>query len=109
MDARIRQHAEILVSHSTAVEAGDRVVVSVPPAAEELAAALFERLGDVGAIPSMTYGGGTPLGTDRATRGYLSSIDAEAIPEPSHLEALYAEADVIIRARGHANVTEHSD
>ncbi|MFB6114429.1 MAG: aminopeptidase [Halodesulfurarchaeum sp.] len=109
MDPRIRQHADVLVSHSTDVDAGDRVVVSVPPAAEDLAVALFERLGDEGAAPVLTYGSDSPLGTDRATRGYLQSIEDEAVPEPDHLEALYGEADVIIRARAHANVTERSD
>jgi aminopeptidase len=109
MDARIRQHADILVSHSTRVEAGDQVVVSVPAAAEDLAVALFERLGDLGAAPVMTYGGGTAIGTDRAARGYLGAVDEDDIPDSTHLQALYAESDVIIRARAHANATERSD
>ncbi len=109
MDARIRQQADIIVTHSTDVRAGDRVIVSVPPDAEDLAVALFERLGDIGAAPVMVSGGDTPLGTDRAVRGYLTGIETDTVPSPDHLEALYASADVIIRARGHANVTERSD
>jgi len=109
MDARIRQQADIIVTHSTDVQPGDRVVVSVPPAAEDLAVALFERLGDLGAVPVMTYAGDTPLGSDRAARGYLTAVEEDSVPAPGHLEALYEQADVIIRARGHENVTERSD
>ncbi|MFW5919236.1 MAG: aminopeptidase [Halanaeroarchaeum sp.] len=109
MDPRIRRHADILVDHSTDVEAGERVVVSVPPAAEDLAVAIFERLGEIGARPVM-LSGGTPIGSDRAVRGYLRAIDEdEAIPDPDHVEGLYADADVVIRARANENVTEKSD
>ena len=109
MDSRIRQHADIVVTHSTDVEPGDTVVVSVPPEAEDFAVALYERLGDIGAAPIMTYAGDTPIGIDRAARGYLNAVEDDTLPEPTHVEALFAEADVIIRARGHSNVAERSD
>ncbi|MFB6095389.1 MAG: aminopeptidase [Halodesulfurarchaeum sp.] len=109
MDARIRQHADIITTHSTAIEPGETVVVSVPPVAEDLAVALYERIGDVGASPVMVHGGETLLGTDRAVRGYLTAVDEDDVVPPTHLEALFEAADVIIRSRGHANVTERAD
>ncbi|MFB6132917.1 MAG: aminopeptidase [Halanaeroarchaeum sp.] len=109
MDPRIRRHADVLVDHSTDVGAGDRVVVSVPPAAEDLAVAIYERLGEIGARPVMLFGGDAPIGSDRAARGYLRAAEAGDLPEPDHLEGLYADADVVIRARAHENVTERTD
>ncbi|UWG49102.1 Leucyl aminopeptidase (aminopeptidase T) [Halanaeroarchaeum sp. HSR-CO] len=108
MDPRIRRHADVLVDHSTEIEAGERVVVSVPPAAEDLAVAIYERLGEIGARPVM-LSGGTPIGSDRATRGYLRAIEGDAIPDPDHVEGLFADTDVIIRARANENVTEKGD
>ena len=108
MDPRIRRHADILVDHSTDIEAGERVVVSVPRAAEDLAVAIYERLGEIGARPLM-LSGGTAIGSDRAVRGYLRSADDDAIPDPDHVEGLFADTDVIIRARANENVTEKSD
>ncbi|MFW6265633.1 MAG: aminopeptidase [Halanaeroarchaeum sp.] len=108
MDPRIRRHADVLVDHSTGIEAGERVVVSVPPAAEDLAVAIYERLGEIGARPVM-LSGGTPIGSDRATRGYLRNVEEGDIPEPDHVEGLFADTDVIIRARASENVTEKGD
>ncbi|MFB6134825.1 MAG: aminopeptidase, partial [Halanaeroarchaeum sp.] len=109
MDQRVRRHADVLVEHSTGVEPGDRVAVSVTPPAEDLAVAIFERLGEIGARPMMLYGGDTVIGSDRAARGYLRAVDEDDLPDPDHLEQLLAETDVIIRARAHENVTERTD
>ena len=103
MDPRIREHAEIIVDHSTDVQAGDNVVISAPSVAEDLAVALHEVVGDRGATP--VY-----LASDsRARRAYLRSVDADDLETPTHTEALYEESDVLIRVRGEANATEQSD
>ena len=103
MDPRIREHAEIIVDHSTDVQAGDNVVISAPSVAEDLAVALHEAVGDRGATP--TY-----LASDsRAQRAYLRSVDADDLETPTHTKALYEESDVLIRVRGETNATEQSD
>jgi aminopeptidase len=101
MDPRIREHAEIIVDHSTDVQAGDNVVISAPSVAEDLAVALHEVVGDRGATP--VY-----LASDnRAQRAYLRA--AESFETPTHTEALYQESDVLIRVRGEANAKEQND
>ncbi len=103
MDPRIREHAEIVVDHSTDVEAGDNVVISAPNVAEDLAVALHEVVGDRGATP--VY-----LANDsRAQRAYLRSVDAATLETPTHAKALYEESDVLIRVRAETNATEQSD
>ena len=103
MDPRIREHAEIVVDHSTDVEAGDNVVISAPSVAEDLAVALHEVVGDRGATP--VY-----LASDsRAQRAYLRATDADELDTPTHLQSLYEESDVLIRIRGETNATEQSD
>ncbi|WP_336135090.1 aminopeptidase [Natronomonas amylolytica] len=103
MDPRIREHAEIIVDHSTGVEQGDNVVISTPPAAEDLAVALHEVVGDRGASPFHV------ASNARAGRAYLRAIDDEDIETPTHAKALYEESDVVIRVRGEGNATEQSD
>ncbi|MFW6045398.1 MAG: aminopeptidase, partial [Natronomonas sp.] len=103
MDPRIREHAEIIVDHSTAVESGDRVVVSTPTIAEDLAVALHEVLGERGAVPTHV------TSDERAQRAYLRAVDPEDLETATHLQALYEKSDVLIRVRGQTNATEQSD
>ncbi|MFC7201085.1 aminopeptidase [Halospeciosus flavus] len=109
MDSRIRDHADVIVDHSTDVQAGDRVVVSAPPAAEDLAVAVYERLAEEGATPVMLAGGQKLYGEDRASRAFLRTVDTDDLAEPEHLTALYEETDVAIRIRAPDNATEQSD
>jgi len=103
MDPRIREHAEIIVEHSTDVQAGDNVVISTPAEASDLAVALHEAVGDRGASP-------VNLAADsRADRAYLRAVDADEIETPTHTQALYEASDVLIRVRAEANATETSD
>ena len=103
MDPRIREHAEIVVDHSTDVQPGDNVVISAPGVAEELAVALHEAVGDRGATPAY-------LAKDsRAGRAYLRAVDDEDIVTPTHVQALYEESDVLLRVRAETNATEQSD
>ncbi|WP_254839500.1 aminopeptidase [Natronomonas marina] len=103
MDPRIREHAEIIVDHSTDVQQGDNVVISAPSVAEDLAVALHEAVGDRGATP--VY-----LASDsRAGRAYLKAIDDEDIETPTHLQALYEESDALLRVRSETNATEQGD
>jgi aminopeptidase len=103
MDPRIREHAEIIVDHSTDVQPGDNVVIRAPFIAEDLAVALHEAVGDRGATPVYL------ANDDRAERAYLRAIDEDDIETQTHLQALYEESDVVIRVRSEANATEQSD
>jgi len=101
MDARVREHAEIIADHSTDIQSGDDVVIQMPKEAEDLAVALHEICGDRGANPVyLNY-------SKRAQRAFKRSSDE--FTEPSHRRALYEEADVFIIARGGSNATEDAD
>ena len=101
MDPRVREHAEIIVDHSTGIETGDDVVIQMPPEAEDLAVALHELCGDRGANPVYLSH------SDRADRAFQRSSDDFELPQ--HRLALYEETDVFVIARGGKNVTEKSD
>jgi aminopeptidase len=102
MDARIREHAEIIVDHSTDVQEGDNVVVYLPSEAEDLGVALHELIGDRGANPLyLNY-------SDRADRAFLRAREDD-FDTPSHHLAMYEEADVVILARAGPNPSEKSD
>lgn len=101
MDPRVREHADIIVSHSVELEEGDDVVIHAPPVAEDLVVALYERIGDVGANPISLFG------SDRAQRAYLKARDEFETPE--HTLAMVKEADVHIAIRANRNVTETGD
>jgi len=103
MDPRIRTHAETIVDHSTRIESGDNVVISMPAAAEDLAVALHEALGDRGANPVFLNN------SERVARAYLRASDEETFETPSHQLALFEEADAFVIARGGENVSEQSD
>ena len=103
MDPRIREHAEIIVDHSASVGAGDRVVVSAPPVAHDLAVALHEAVGERGAVPVYVNS------DKRAERAYLRAVDLDDIDTADHLEALYDASDAVIRVRADENATETSD
>jgi aminopeptidase len=102
MDPRVREHAEIIVDHSTRIGAGDDVVVWLPPEAEDLAVALHELLGDRGATPLFLSW------SDRAERAFLRAGDGE-FETPDHALAMYEAADATIIARSGPNLTEKSD
>ncbi len=101
MDPRIREHAAIIVDHSVDLQAGDTVLISAPPVAEDLVVALYEAVGDRGGKPV------TLLNSDRAQRGYLKASDEFELPE--HMLALVENTDVHIAIRADDNVTETSD
>ena len=103
MDPRIRTHAEVVVDHSTRIESGDDVVISMPSVAEDLAVALHELLGDRGANPIYLNN------SERASRAFLRASDDEALETPAHQLALFEEADAFIIARGGPNVSEQGD
>ncbi len=101
MDPRIREHAEVIVDHSTDIEKGDNVLIKLPAEAEDLAVALFELIGDRGATPFFqNY-------SERAERAYLRAADEFELPD--HELAMYEETDVTIIARSGGNISEKSD
>ena len=103
MDPRIRDHAEILVEHSTRVEASDDVLVRAPPVAEDLAVAVAEKLGEIGANASVT------LTSTRANRGFLTASDPDDYECNDHVLAMMEETDVVILVKGTQNTAEMSD
>ncbi|NHN60559.1 MULTISPECIES: aminopeptidase [Halorussus] len=103
MDPRVREHAEIVVDHSTEVEAGDNVVVSAPPTAEELTLALCEVVGERGAFPFHVSGR-----RDETRATFLRAVDADDLDVADHELALAEAADVWIHVRAHDNVADMS-
>ncbi|MFQ3294126.1 MAG: aminopeptidase [Natrialbaceae archaeon] len=103
MDPRVREQAEIIVEHSVQVESGDNVVIRAPPAAENLVVALMEKLGEVGANPSLT------LSSSRAQRAFMKASDPEDFELPEHQMAAVENADVAIGIRGSTNTHETGD
>ncbi|USZ66698.1 aminopeptidase [Halorussus salilacus] len=104
MDPRIREHAETVVDHSTEVEPGDNVVISAPPAAEDLTLALSEVVGERGGFPlHVSYR------KDATRAAFLRAVDPDGLDTPDHELALAEAADVWIHARAHDNVAEMSD
>jgi len=102
MDPRIREHARIVAEHSTDIDAGDRVVISAPAAAEDLVVALFEECAERGAHP-------VSMNSDsRAQRAFLRNREGD-FETPEHLLAMYEEMDVYVAVRGDVNATETAD
>ncbi len=104
MDPRIREHADIIVEHSTDLQAGQNVVIDAHPVAEDLVVALHERIADVGANPLVVS---ERTGT-RFRRAYLRNHEGE-FDFPDHQMALYEAMDVYIAIRASDNVSETSD
>jgi len=101
MDPRVREHAEIIAEHSVDLQSGDDVVIATPPAADDLAIALHEVVGNHGANP-------VALNADsRCSRAFLKNSGEFETPE--HKLALIEETDVYIAVRANTNVTETSD
>ena len=109
MDDRIHRHAEIIVDRAIDLQPEENVVVSLPPVAEDLAVALYEEIGKVGANPVMLARGDRGIGTDRAARAYLREVDPDDLTEPEHLLSLFEHADAAVVGRPHENVSEQSD
>ncbi|WP_255169172.1 aminopeptidase [Natrononativus amylolyticus] len=104
MDPRIREHAEIIASHSVDLREGDNVVIDAHPVAEDLVVALHEVVGDYGAHPITT----SQRTGKRQQRAYLRASDGE-FETPEHELALIENTDVYIAIRASDNVTQTSD
>jgi aminopeptidase len=103
MDERARRHAEILVDHCAAVEAGDMVQISASETAEELVVALYEALGERGARPSLHWQ------LPRASRAYALEMDEDDYVTKEHELAAMEETDVVFLVKGAGNPFETSD
>ncbi|EFW90556.1 peptidase M29 aminopeptidase II [Haladaptatus paucihalophilus DX253] len=103
MDPRVRDHAEVIADHSVSIEKGDRVEILAPTVAEDLAVALYEKIGECGAKPSLS------MRSPRAKRAFLRSCDADDIDLPDHSLAALEETDVVIIIKGSENTAETSD
>jgi aminopeptidase len=90
MDPRVREHAEVLVGWSARVEAGENVIVSVSEGAHDLAVAVADALGAVGANVVTLYD------SSEMDRAYLRAHDGEFEPA-EHKLALLERADKALR------------
>ncbi|CAI48661.1 aminopeptidase (homolog to leucyl aminopeptidase / aminopeptidase T) [Natronomonas pharaonis DSM 2160] len=102
MDERVREHAAVLVDWSARVDPGDDVVISVAEDAHELAVAVAERLGEVGANVVTTYG------SAELQRAYLQAHDGD-FEAGDHEAALLSAADVYLRLGGGRNTAATAD
>jgi aminopeptidase len=105
MDDRVHEHAATLVGWSARVEPGDDVVVSVSEGAHDLAVAVAQQLGAVGANPVFTYG------SSESRRAYLTASDGDAptFEAGDHELALYEAADVSLSLGGGRNAAAMAD
>ncbi|WP_255149166.1 aminopeptidase [Halorarius halobius] len=103
MDPRISRHAEILVDYCTDVGADDDVLVTAPPAAEDLVVALYEKLGEHGARPK------TAMSSSRAGRAYARAMDVDQFRTKEHALAEMEATDVAIFVQAGRNASETSD
>ena len=102
MDARIEEHAQILLDWSTEVHSGDDVVIAAGSEAHELIVALHRELGVRGANPTTLYTSG------EASRAHLRAHDEE-FTLPEHTLALYEACDVAIHVRSDPNLAALND
>ncbi|MDR9430630.1 MAG: aminopeptidase [Natronomonas sp.] len=102
MDERAREHADVLVGWSARIEPGDDVVVDVAEGAHDLAVAVAERLGGIGANLTVTYG------SDEVTRAYLCAHDGAFEASEGEL-ALFENADAYLRLGGGRNAAATAD
>lgn len=100
MDKRIHEHARILVDWSARIEQGDNVVVSVGEGAHELAVAVAEQVGRVGANLLTTYS------SDEILRTYLEAHDGSFGTGPGPERAMFEAADVFLRLSAPQNTSE---
>ena len=102
MDARIEEHAQILLDWSTEVHSGDDVVIAAGSEAHDLIVALHRELGARGANPTTLYTSG------EASRAHLRAHDEE-FTLPEHTLALYEACDVAIHVRSDPNLAALND
>jgi aminopeptidase len=103
MDERVRRHAEILVEDCAQIQQGDMVQVSASKQADDLVVALYEKLGEVGARPSLNWSFG------RAARAYALQMDEDDYVTKDHALAAMEETDAVIMVGGGSNAYETSD
>ncbi|WP_123537819.1 aminopeptidase [Halosimplex salinum] len=104
MDPRVEDHADVIVDHSIDLQAGDEVLISASPEADDLVVALRERIGERGAH-SVTMGG-----SSRGGRAFMRAMDPEDYDSPSDTMMAIAEAiDVAISIRASSNTHETGD
>jgi aminopeptidase len=103
MDERVRRHAEILVDDCAQIQQGDMVQVTASKYAEDLVVALYEKLGEVGARPSLNWSLGP------ASRAYALQMDEDDYVTKDHALAAMEETDAAILVGGGSNAYETSD
>ncbi len=103
MDPRIGNTPKSSSTTHVSIETGDTVEIRAPVVAEDLAVALYEKLGERGAKPSLS------MRSPRADRAFLRSCDADDIDLLDHTMAALEETDAVIIIKGSENTAETSD
>ena len=102
MDPRTWEHAEVLIDWSARIETGDDVVLAVEEDAHELAVAVAEKLGEVGANLLAIYESG------EVSRAYMKAHSGD-FDAGSHELAMLENADAYLALGGGRNTTAKAD
>ncbi len=104
MDSRIEKLADVLVSHSTELQPGEKVLIEAFDVPDQLVEALVERSLKAGAIPFVeTYSTRVMRKLYmNASQEMMQSISSWALPRMEKMQAY-------IGVRGSANLLEYSD
>ena len=103
-DPRIDKLAELLVQHSTRVQAGERVLIETFDAPEEIALALIRAVRDAGGVPLVS------LKCTRIHRELVRAGDRDTMEQIGEFEAHRMEqVQAYIAIRGTLNFAELSD
>lgn len=104
MDSRIRKLADVLVAHSTRLQAGERVFIETFDIPDEMVTALIERVAQAGAVPFVETRSSRVLRKlyQNATEDQIKAIANWELQRMEHVQAY-------IGVRGSRNALELSD
>lgn len=103
MKDHFQEHATILADHCLQVESDDDILVQAPFVAEPLVLALAEVLGERNVSMHVF------ALSDNIREPYLTALETESVPEPTHTLAAFEKADGVIAIQGSTNTAELND
>jgi aminopeptidase len=104
VDSRILKLADVLVAHSTKLQAGERVLIEAFDVPEEMVSALIDRVAAAGAIPFVE------TKNNRILRKLLHNVSQDMVERLASWELNRMEQmDAYIGIRGSLNALESSD
>ncbi|MBT3601507.1 MAG: aminopeptidase [Candidatus Latescibacteria bacterium] len=103
-DPRLEKLADVLIHHSTKLQAGERVLIEGFDMPEEMILALIRKVREVGGVPMVT------LKNNRVQRELIRAGDAAIMENIGAYEAFRMNrVDAYIALRGSNNISEMSD